>query len=135
MQNSNKIIKLDSSSASANDISDSNLANCDLPEKIQKLLDTDIKQGRSLQGSSSNNKKNENGGGNSLTVSGAGFGHLTFDSGHLTMSYTALAALAILGDDMSKLDKAAILQHVASLQCSDGRCVDGASLYVHYLAT
>lgn len=46
---------------------------------------------------------------------------LGFDSGHLTMTYTALAALAILGNDLKRVDKPAILRHIASLQLPDGR--------------
>ncbi|KAG7156320.1 geranylgeranyl transferase type-1 subunit beta-like [Homarus americanus] len=44
----------------------------------------------------------------------------SFDCGHITMTYTALASLIILGDDLSRVDRKAVLAHVASLQCRDG---------------
>lgn len=44
-----------------------------------------------------------------------------FDCGHITMTYTALASLLILGDDLSLVDRKAVLAHVAALQCPDGR--------------
>lgn len=37
------------------------------------------------------------------------------------MTYTALLCLAILRDDFSRLDKPALLLHLKSLQCPDGR--------------
>ncbi|KAK3866606.1 hypothetical protein Pcinc_022531 [Petrolisthes cinctipes] len=43
-----------------------------------------------------------------------------FDCGHITMTYTALASLLILGDDLSLVDRKAVLAHVAALQCPDG---------------
>jgi geranylgeranyl transferase type-1 subunit beta len=43
-----------------------------------------------------------------------------FDTGHIAMTYTALAVLLILGDDLSGVDRAATLRHVRSLQQSDG---------------
>ncbi|KAA0195197.1 hypothetical protein HAZT_HAZT011024 [Hyalella azteca] len=42
------------------------------------------------------------------------------DSAHITMTYTALASLVLLGDDLSRVDKPAVLRHVSSLQCSNG---------------
>ncbi|XP_076066537.1 geranylgeranyl transferase type-1 subunit beta [Oratosquilla oratoria] len=45
---------------------------------------------------------------------------LELDSGHIAMTYTALSSLIILGDDLSRVNKEAVLAHVASLQCSDG---------------
>ncbi|KAK7083123.1 Geranylgeranyl transferase type-1 subunit beta [Halocaridina rubra] len=44
----------------------------------------------------------------------------SFDCGHITMTYTALASLLILGDDLSRINKKSILAHVAALQCQDG---------------
>ena len=41
--------------------------------------------------------------------------------GHIAMTYTALASLLILGDDLSNVDKQAVLEHVSALQCPDGR--------------
>jgi len=40
---------------------------------------------------------------------------------NLAMTYTAILNLAILRDDFSRLDKAAILSHIRSLQQADGR--------------
>ena len=50
-----------------------------------------------------------------------------YDTGHIAMTYTALALLLILGDDLSRVDRAATLHHVRSLQQSDGsfRAFDG----------
>lgn len=45
----------------------------------------------------------------------------SFDCGHITMTYTALASLVILGDDLSRVNREAVLAHVAALQCEDGR--------------
>nr|XP_053633943.1 geranylgeranyl transferase type-1 subunit beta-like [Cherax quadricarinatus] len=45
----------------------------------------------------------------------------SFDCGHITMTYTALASLIILGDDLSRVNRKAVLAHVAALQCQDGR--------------
>ncbi|XP_037793002.1 geranylgeranyl transferase type-1 subunit beta-like [Penaeus monodon] len=44
----------------------------------------------------------------------------SFDCGHITMTYTALASLVILGDDLSRVNREAVLAHVAALQCEDG---------------
>ncbi|XP_066977343.1 geranylgeranyl transferase type-1 subunit beta [Macrobrachium rosenbergii] len=44
----------------------------------------------------------------------------SFDCGHITMTYTALASLIILGDDLSRVNRKAVLAHVAALQCQDG---------------
>lgn len=43
-----------------------------------------------------------------------------YDVGHLAMTYTALATLTILGDDLSRVDRAAALAHVRTLQQPDG---------------
>lgn len=40
--------------------------------------------------------------------------------GHLAMTYTALAILLALGDDLSRLDRAAIIRGVAATQREDG---------------
>jgi len=39
-----------------------------------------------------------------------------FDGGHLAMTYTALAILVILGDDLAGVDRAATLAFVRSMQ-------------------
>ncbi|CAN8005327.1 unnamed protein product [Ixodes hexagonus] len=44
----------------------------------------------------------------------------TFDSGHIAMTYTALLTLVILGDDLSRVDKAAVLHGLKSLQQREG---------------
>ncbi|XP_074649953.1 geranylgeranyl transferase type-1 subunit beta-like [Tubulanus polymorphus] len=43
-----------------------------------------------------------------------------YDGSHIAMTYTALASLIILGDDLSRVNKPAIIQGVRSLQMSDG---------------
>lgn len=40
--------------------------------------------------------------------------------GHLAMTYTCIANLVILGDDLSRLDRKAIVDGVKSVQRSDG---------------
>jgi geranylgeranyl transferase type-1 subunit beta len=44
-----------------------------------------------------------------------------YDVPHLTMTYTAIASLLILRDDLSKLRKMEIIAHVKLLQLPDGR--------------
>lgn len=43
-----------------------------------------------------------------------------YDTGHIAMTYTALALLLILGDDLSGVDRRATLRHVRQLQQADG---------------
>lgn len=43
-----------------------------------------------------------------------------YDSGHIAMTYTAIALLHMLGDDLSRVDRSATLRHVRSLQQADG---------------
>eukprot|EP00736_Rhodelphis_marinus_P011955 Rmarinus@m.16484 len=43
-----------------------------------------------------------------------------YDSIHLAMTYCALCILKITGEDLSKVDRAATIRAVASLQCADG---------------
>ena len=45
------------------------------------------------------------------------------DSGHIAMTYTAIASLLILGDDLSRVNKTAVLTALRSLQQDDGRWV------------
>jgi len=42
------------------------------------------------------------------------------DHGHIAMTYTALASLVILGDDLSRLNRPALLAGVRALQLEDG---------------
>ena len=51
----------------------------------------------------------------------------SYDTGHIAMTYSALASLLILGDDLSGVDRAATLRHVRGLQQADGsfRAFDG----------
>lgn len=62
-------------------------------------------------------------GSNTLTYSEDGNqSHIPFYScGHLAMTYTGLASLVILGDDLSRLDRAACIEGVRALQQPDGR--------------
>lgn len=48
-----------------------------------------------------------------------------FDSSHIAMTYTGLACLLILGDDLSRVDRHGCLQGVKALQLKDGRYGDG----------
>uniref|UniRef100_A0A3B3TDI4 Geranylgeranyl transferase type-1 subunit beta n=1 Tax=Paramormyrops kingsleyae TaxID=1676925 RepID=A0A3B3TDI4_9TELE len=50
---------------------------------------------------------------------GPGLPH-PYDSGHVAMTYTGLASLLILGDDLSRVDKEACLSGVKALQLEDG---------------
>jgi len=43
-----------------------------------------------------------------------------FDESHIAMTYTAITSLVILGDDLSRLNKEAIIRAVKCLQRSDG---------------
>ncbi|KAK3096764.1 hypothetical protein FSP39_003019 [Pinctada imbricata] len=45
---------------------------------------------------------------------------IPLDSGHIAMTYTALASLVILGDDLSRVNKKAIMAGLKSLQQEDG---------------
>ena len=40
--------------------------------------------------------------------------------GHVTMTYSALATLLILGDDLSRVDRASVMEGVRRLQQPDG---------------
>jgi len=44
-----------------------------------------------------------------------------YDCGHIAMTYTGLASLVILGDDLSHVNKKACLQGIQALQLPDGR--------------
>jgi geranylgeranyl transferase type-1 subunit beta len=44
-----------------------------------------------------------------------------YEYGHLAMTYTGLASLVILGDDLSRVNRAAIIEGVKALQQEDGR--------------
>ena len=43
------------------------------------------------------------------------------DQNHISMVYTALCLLAVLGDDYSRINKPAILKGLKALQKEDGR--------------
>ena len=43
-----------------------------------------------------------------------------YDHGHIAMTYTALASLLVLGDDLSKLNRKAVTAGVRALQLPDG---------------
>lgn len=42
------------------------------------------------------------------------------DHGHIAMTYTALASLLVLGDDLARVDRAAVLSGVRALQLQNG---------------
>lgn len=48
---------------------------------------------------------------------------ILYDGGHLASTYSALSILRILGDDLSCVEHAAVLQTVRELQQPDGRSV------------
>jgi prenyltransferase beta subunit len=48
-------------------------------------------------------------------------GRHEMDCAHLATTYTALCTLRVLGDDFSRLDRAAILSAIKHLQQPDGR--------------
>ncbi|KAJ1541626.1 Geranylgeranyl transferase type-1 subunit beta, partial [Cladochytrium tenue] len=52
-----------------------------------------------------------------------------YDSGHLTMTYTALASLIILGDDLSRVDRAAISESMSFVSCEHSGESDLRFLY------
>jgi len=43
-----------------------------------------------------------------------------YDHGHIAMTYTALASLLVLGDDLSRLDRSSVIAGVRALQLPDG---------------
>ncbi|KAM6186810.1 LOW QUALITY PROTEIN: geranylgeranyl transferase type-1 subunit beta [Sarcoramphus papa] len=50
---------------------------------------------------------------------GPGISH-PYDSGHIAMTYTGLSCLVILGDDLSRVNKDAVLAGLRALQLEDG---------------
>ena len=58
-----------------------------------------------------------------------------YDVCHIAMTYTALAILTILGDDLSRVDRAATLRHVRQLQQPDGSfcAFDGGERHMRFL--
>ncbi|XP_060565878.1 geranylgeranyl transferase type-1 subunit beta-like, partial [Ruditapes philippinarum] len=48
---------------------------------------------------------------------------IPYDGAHIAMTYTALASLLILGDDLSKVNREVILLALRNLQQKDGRFV------------
>lgn len=46
---------------------------------------------------------------------------ISYDSCHIAMTYTALATLLILGDDLSRVNRGAIIETLRRLQQKDGR--------------
>ena len=57
-------------------------------------------------------------------LKGPGMAH-PYDSGHIAMTYTGLASLLLLGDDLSRVNKRACLTGLKALQLEDGRWVPG----------
>ena len=52
---------------------------------------------------------------------GGGGGPIDYmDGGHVTMTYSALATLLILGDDLSRVDRASVMEGLRQLQQPDG---------------
>ncbi|XP_022238442.1 geranylgeranyl transferase type-1 subunit beta-like [Limulus polyphemus] len=59
-----------------------------------------------------------------------------YDSGHIAMTYSALSTLLVLGDDLSRVDKKAIIQGVEALQQPDGSfcpLIDGAEKDMRFI--
>ena len=48
-------------------------------------------------------------------------GACDYDCSHIAMTYTALASLLILGDDLSRVNKPAVMKALKALQLPDGR--------------
>ena len=46
-----------------------------------------------------------------------------YDHGHIAMTYSALAALRTLGDDLSRVDRSGVVRAIAGLQQPSGRSV------------
>ena len=44
-----------------------------------------------------------------------------YDCSHIAMTYTALASLLILGDDLSRVNRPAVIEALKALQLPDGR--------------
>jgi geranylgeranyl transferase type-1 subunit beta len=44
-----------------------------------------------------------------------------YQCGHIAMTYTALSSLVILGDDLKRVDRDAVIAGVRALQQPDGR--------------
>ena len=59
-------------------------------------------------------------GGSFVKAKKVGFLHTDTHNGHIAMTYTALACLRILDDDLTGLDKAALTRGVRVLQQTDG---------------
>lgn len=51
-----------------------------------------------------------------------------YNYSHIAMTYTALATLITLGDDLSKVNKPAIVKSLKELQLDKGRCVGSARI-------
>jgi len=56
----------------------------------------------------------------SLKLSSCALPTHSFDHGHIAMTYTALASLLVLGDDLSRINRKAIISGVQALQLPDG---------------
>ena len=48
-------------------------------------------------------------------------GACDYDCSHIAMTYTALASLVILGDDLSRVNRPAVIEGLKALQLPDGR--------------
>ena len=44
-----------------------------------------------------------------------------YECAHIAMTYTALASLVILGDDLRRVNKPAVIEGLKALQLPDGR--------------
>ena len=44
-----------------------------------------------------------------------------YDCSHIAMTYTALSSLLILGDDLSRVNRPAVIEALKALQLPDGR--------------
>ncbi|KAI6653213.1 Geranylgeranyl transferase type-1 subunit beta-like [Oopsacas minuta] len=59
-----------------------------------------------------------------------------FDTGHLAMTYTAIASLLILGDDLSRIDRECIAKTIGNLQTAEGSflsCLEGGECDMRYI--
>ena len=59
-----------------------------------------------------------------------------FDTGHLAMTYTAIASLLILGDDLSRLNRELVARSMGTLQTPEGSflsCKEGGECDMRYV--
>ena len=56
-----------------------------------------------------------------MSLCDQGDADIPYNYSHIAMTYTALATLITLGDDLSRVDKAAVVDSLKHLQLDNGR--------------